>query len=52
MKFVKIQIFEVILIEFQVFGDECGFFMEIWCNSWLEEFGIDVEFIQDNYSMF
>ncbi|MGB3623479.1 dTDP-4-dehydrorhamnose 3,5-epimerase [Ketobacter sp. MCCC 1A13808] len=51
MKFVKTQIPEVILIEPQVFGDERGFFMETWRNSWLEELGIDVEFIQDNHSM-
>ena len=41
---------EVICIEPRVFGDDRGFFMETWRNSWLEELGIHHEFVQDNHS--
>lgn len=51
MKLVRTAIPEVILIEPKVFGDERGFFMETWRDSWLEEMGVDVSFIQDNHSL-
>lgn len=50
MKVHQTSIPEVICIEPRVFGDDRGFFMETWRNSWLEELGIRHEFVQDNHS--
>lgn len=50
MKITETRIPDVLCIEPQVFGDERGFFMETWRNSWLEERGINLRFIQDNHS--
>jgi dTDP-4-dehydrorhamnose 3,5-epimerase len=32
------------------FGDERGFFAEVWRDDWLGELGLDVRFVQDNHS--
>jgi dTDP-4-dehydrorhamnose 3,5-epimerase len=32
------------------FGDERGFFSEVWRDDWLGELGLDVRFVQDNHS--
>jgi len=50
MKFIPLDIPEVVLIEPRVFGDERGFFMETWNQKLFAENGIDVEFVQDNHS--
>ena len=34
----------------QVFGDERGFFVEVWRRDQLEHAGVDVDFVQDNHS--
>ncbi len=32
------------------FGDERGFFSEVWRDEWLSELGLNVRFVQDNHS--
>src|SRR5207253_8487654 len=32
------------------FGDERGFFSEVWRDDWLDELGLGVRFLQDNHS--
>lgn len=51
MKVVKTNVPDVFCFEPQVFGDERGFFMETWRDSWLQEQGVDVHFVQDNHSL-
>ena len=41
---------DVLLIEPTVFGDERGFFMEVWQRQRFADIGIDHDFVQDNYS--
>ena len=50
MKFKPQAIADVILIEPDVFGDERGFFMEIWHARKFADAGIDATFVQDNHS--
>ncbi len=50
MNFIKLAIPEVILIEPKVFGDERGYFLETYRKNLFVENGIDVEFVQDNFS--
>lgn len=50
MRFLPTAIPEVIVVEPQVFGDERGFFMEIYHRARFTAAGIDVEFVQDNHS--
>jgi len=50
MKFVKLEIPDVILIEPQIFGDARGFFLESYKKNLFAENGIDVDFVQDNMS--
>ena len=50
MKFTRLTIPDVILVEPDVFGDERGFFMESWHKKKFEEGGIDTDFVQDNHS--
>lgn len=40
----------LILLEPRVFGDERGFFMESWNRRRYAEYGVDVDFVQDNLS--
>ena len=51
MKLISTALPDVLCIEPQVFGDERGFFMETWRDSWLQDAGVDVRFVQDNHSM-
>ena len=48
--FQKMTIPDVILITPKVFGDERGFFFETYKKSEFLAAGIDVDFVQDNYS--
>ena len=32
------------------FGDDRGFFSEVWRDDWLGDLGLDVRFVQDNHS--
>ena len=50
MKFTRLSIKDVILIEPDVFGDARGFFMETWHARKFAEAGIDAPFVQDNHS--
>lgn len=50
MNVIPTAIPEVLLIEPDVFGDERGFFMEIWQRRKFAEIGIDYDFVQDNHS--
>ncbi len=50
MRAIPTRIPDVLLIEPEVFADERGFFMETWRSRALAAFGIDVEFVQDNFS--
>ncbi len=52
MKFIRMAIKDVILIEPKIFGDERGYFVETFRQDKLEEFlGYKVNFCQDNESM-
>ena len=50
MKYTKLNIPDVILIEPQVFGDERGFFMETWREDKFKSTIADFSFVQDNHS--
>ena len=50
MRATPTRIPDVLLIEPEVFADERGFFIETWRRGALTAFGIDVEFVQDNFS--
>ena len=50
MKFTKLEIPDVILIEPRVFGDARGFFLESYRNNLFAGNGIDIDFVQDNMS--
>lgn len=51
MKILKAPIPDVLIFEPKVFGDERGFFMETYRESYFSEAGVDVRFVQDNHSM-
>ncbi|HFQ5220681.1 TPA: dTDP-4-dehydrorhamnose 3,5-epimerase [Vibrio vulnificus] len=50
MKVVDTAIPDVKIIEPQVFGDERGYFLETFRESWFREHVADVTFVQDNHS--
>lgn len=50
MRFTPTRIPDVVVIEPQTFGDERGFFMEVWHQEKFREAGIDVNFVQENHS--
>ena len=50
MKVLDTEIEDVKIIEFAVFGDHRGFFMETYNKDVFHEAGITVEFVQDNHS--
>jgi dTDP-4-dehydrorhamnose 3,5-epimerase len=50
VRFVETQLPGVIRIEPTVHGDDRGYFMETWQSRRFAEFGIDAEFVQDNFS--
>ena len=50
MKYTKLNIPDVILMEPRVFGDERGFFMETWRDDEFRSKVADVSFVQDNHS--
>jgi dTDP-4-dehydrorhamnose 3,5-epimerase len=51
LKFIPTSIPDVILIEPRVFEDERGFFFESYRKEKFAEFGISVDFVQDNHSL-
>jgi dTDP-4-dehydrorhamnose 3,5-epimerase len=50
MNIIETPLPHVLLFEPKVFGDERGFFVETFRESWFEEVGIPTSFIQDNQS--
>ena len=50
MKRLPTEIDDLVLIEPDVHGDERGFFVEAFRDGWMDELGIDVEFVQQNHS--
>lgn len=50
LRFTRLSIPDVILIESQIFQDERGFFLENFKESIFEDNGINTKFVQDNYS--
>ena len=50
MNFTPLAIPEVILIEPRVFGDARGFFLESWNRRSFAEYGLNLDFVQDNHS--
>jgi len=50
MNFTKLAIPDVVLIEPRVFGDDRGYFMETYHQKKFMDNGIDVSFVQDNFS--
>lgn len=50
MKITSTHIPDVKILEPKVFGDDRGFFLESWRDSWADELGVNGRFIQDNHS--
>jgi dTDP-4-dehydrorhamnose 3,5-epimerase len=50
MKAVPTEIPDVLILEPEVFGDERGFFMEVWNQRTFAGIGVPVTFVQDNHS--
>jgi dTDP-4-dehydrorhamnose 3,5-epimerase len=50
MKYTKLNIPDIILIQPQVFGDHRGFFMETFRDDEFRENVADITFVQDNHS--
>ena len=50
MKFIRQRIPDVVLIEPRVFGDDRGYFMELWHAGKFAEAGLALRFVQDNQS--
>lgn len=50
MKISKAPIPDILIFEPAVHGDDRGYFMETWRQSWFDEQGIDLKFVQDNQS--
>ncbi len=50
MKYIQLDISDIILIEPQVFGDHRGFFMETFRDDEFQKNVADVTFVQDNHS--
>jgi dTDP-4-dehydrorhamnose 3,5-epimerase len=50
VKFTPLAIPDVVLVEPRVFGDERGYFMEVWHALKFAEAGLDLSFVQDNQS--
>jgi dTDP-4-dehydrorhamnose 3,5-epimerase len=51
LKFTRLAIPDIVLIEPAVFRDERGAFMEVYKHSEFEKFGIAENFLQDNHSI-
>lgn len=48
---IETSIPEVKILEPKVFGDQRGYFMEVWNARLFSEIGLDLHFVQDNMSM-
>jgi len=50
VKIIRTKIPDVIIFEPAVFGDDRGFFMETFRQSWFDDLGIRPSFVQSNHS--
>lgn len=50
MNVVKTDIPDLLILEPTVFEDQRGFFMETFRQSWFDDLGVDVDFVQHNHS--
>ena len=50
MKVINCELEGLLIIEPDVFGDQRGFFLESWNRQRYRDAGIDVDFVQDNFS--
>jgi len=50
MKITETKLEGVLILEPKVFGDSRGWFTETYSKKVLEEYGIDINFVQDNHS--
>jgi dTDP-4-dehydrorhamnose 3,5-epimerase len=50
VKRLPTEIPDLVLIEPDIFGDERGFFVETFRETWMEELGLELEFVQQNHS--
>lgn len=50
MKVIETKLPGVLIIEPRVFGDDRGYFMETWNSKRYEEWGLPMQFVQDNLS--
>ena len=50
MNIIKTEIEDLLIIEPKVFGDHRGWFTETYSKEKFKEFGIDIDFVQDNQS--
>ena len=50
MEIIKTAIPDVLIFKPKVFGDDRGFFMETYRESWSHEAGMTEGFVQDNHS--
>ncbi len=50
MQIEEVGINGVLLIKPKIFGDERGFFFEAWNDKKFKEYGLDLKFVQDNFS--
>lgn len=50
MKIIPSPIPDILVIEPKVHGDDRGYFMETWRQSWFDEQVLDLRFVQDNQS--
>lgn len=50
MKLERLAIPDVILVTPRIFGDDRGFFSEVWNDRVLRDAGLDLNFVQDNHA--
>ena len=50
MRFERLEINDIVMVEPRVHGDARGFFLESWQERNFAKAGIDAKFVQDNYS--
>lgn len=50
MNIIRTEISDVLIIEPKIFGDHRGWFTETYSKQKFKEFGVEIEFVQDNQS--
>ena len=51
MEVIKTQIEGLLVIKPKIFGDDRGYFFECWSEKSFSEYGLDLNFVQDNQSL-